>query len=453
VSHRAVVRLVKETNYANLGANEVFLQAAPVSFDASTFEIWGSLLNGARLVLMPPEAPSLSALGEALRRHKVTTLFLTTSLFQVMVDERVEDLKEVRQLLTGGEVMSASHVESYLAAAGSHAVLIHAYGPTENTTFTSTYRLHCGWRAGGKSVPIGQPIANGQVYVLDQQMELAPLGVPGELYVGGAGLAREYLRRPELTAEKFVPDRFSATPGGRLYRTGDQVRWLAEGNLEFIGRIDQQVKLRGFRVELGEIEAVLIAHPMIRESVVVAHQANSGDKRLVAYLVLSGESVGEVEPWREYLGQRLPEYMIPASFMVLSELPLATNGKVDRKRLPAPDYGFKSNGEEYVGPRTPVEELLAGLWCDVFGLERVSVTDNFFELGGHSLLATQAVSRVRKEFGIDLPVRTLFESPTIAQLAELIERAQEKNIKIEETEILPVFRVAHRIKLSSLNRQ
>ena len=291
VPHRAVIRLVKETDYLRFGADEVFLQLAPVSFDASTFELWGSLLNGARLVIMPPQTPSLAELGTALRDYGVTTLWLTAGLFHLMVDERLEDLTGVRQLLAGGDVLSAAHVQRYLATA-NNGVLINGYGPTENTTFSCTHRMEAGWQLARSSVPIGRPIMNTQVYVLDQLQEPAPIGVAGELYLGGAGLAREYLRRPELTAEKFVPHPYSAEAGARLYRTGDQVRWLADGTLEFLGRIDQQVKVRGFRIELGEIEATLSEQEEVKEAVVVARETSEGEKRLVAYVVPRAEVQG-----------------------------------------------------------------------------------------------------------------------------------------------------------------
>ena len=418
VPHRAVIRLVCETDYIRFGADEVFLQLAPVSFDASTLELWGSLLNGARLVIMPPQTPSLEELGTALRDYDVTTLWLTAGLFHLMVDERLEDLSGVRQLLAGGDVLSAAHVQRYLAAA-EQGVLINGYGPTENTTFSCTHRLEAGWELRGSSVPIGRPIMNTQVYVLDQRQEPVPIGVAGELYLGGAGLAREYLRRPELTAEKFVPHPYTREAGARLYRTGDQVRWLADGTLEFVGRIDQQVKLRGFRVELGEIESVLNEHEAVRESVVLARKDEPGERRLVAYVVAAaaaeGISAGEL---RRYLRERLPEYMVPSAFVPLASMPLTANGKVDRRALPAPE---QAGGASYSAPRTPMEEILCGIWADVFKIKPVSIEDNFFELGGHSLLATQLVSRVRETFQIDLALRRLFELPTISALADALQ--------------------------------
>ena len=427
VPHRAVIRLVRETDYIRFAADEVFLQLAPVSFDASTLEIWGSLLNGARLVIMPPQAPSLAELGTALRDYGVTTLWLTAGLFHLMVDERLEDLSGVRQLLAGGDVLSVAHVQRYLAAT-DHGVLINGYGPTENTTFSCTHRMPAGWEQQGSSVPIGRPVSNTQVYVLDQRLEPAPIGVAGELYLGGAGLAREYLRRPELTAEKFVPHPYSAEAGARLYRTGDQVRWLADGTLEFVGRLDQQVKVRGFRVELGEIEVTLGEQEKVREAVVIAREDSAGEKRLVAYVVphtevqsMQQERAQLISRLRVHLEQKLPDYMIPASFVLLDALPLTSNGKVDRRALPVPDEARPEQAGDFVAPSTPIEELLSRLWAELLRVESVGVRDDFFTLGGHSLLATRLVSRVRESFGVELPVRSLFEAPTVRDLAGHIE--------------------------------
>ncbi|HZA22780.1 MAG TPA: amino acid adenylation domain-containing protein, partial [Dehalococcoidia bacterium] len=283
IMHRSVVRLVKETHYAELSAEEVLLQFAPISFDAATLELWGSLLNGGRLVVFPAHIPSLEELGEVLQQHQVTLLWLTAGLFHQMVDQRLEDLRGVRQLLAGGDVLSVPHVRKALAALEG-GQLINGYGPTENTTFTCCYPMTEVGQIGA-SVPIGRPIANTQVYILDRQLRPVPIGVPGELYIGGDGLARDYFHRPDLTAEKFLPHPFSEAPGARLYKTGDLVRYLPEGNLEFLGRLDHQVKVRGFRIELGEIEARLGGHPGVREVVVLAREDSPGEKRLVAYVV------------------------------------------------------------------------------------------------------------------------------------------------------------------------
>jgi acyl carrier protein len=269
-------------------------------------------------------------------------------------------------------------------------------------------------------VSIGRPIANTRAYVLDRRMRAVPVGVAGEIYLGGAGLARGYLNRPELTAERFVPHPFSTEPGGRLYRTGDVGRYRADGELEYLGRADQQVKVRGFRIELGEIEATLSAHPQVRETVVVAlaSEAGSGDKRLVAYVVGEAGRTPRAGELREYLLGRLPDYMVPSAFVMLDALPLTPNGKVDRRALPAPDASRDALSAGYVAPRSAAEQVMAELWSEVLGVERVGVQDNFFELGGHSLLATQVVSRTREALQCEVPLRKLFELPTVAGLVE-----------------------------------
>ncbi|HMN29021.1 MAG TPA: amino acid adenylation domain-containing protein, partial [Caldilineaceae bacterium] len=280
IPHRGVVRLVKAVDYVDLSPAETLLQLAPFTFDAATFEIWGALLNGARLVIMPPAPPSLQEIGAAIRRHQVTTLWLTAGLFHLMVDKQIEDLVSVRQLLAGGDVLSPAHVRKACQALPACQV-INGYGPTENTTFTTCYTVTDSDEFDG-SVPIGRPIANTQVYLLDRHGQPVPIGVAGELYIGGAGLARGYLNRPELTAERFIANPFGA---GRLYKTGDLVRYLADGQIEFLGRLDDQVKIRGFRVEPGEIEAALSQHPAIRQVAVILLEDQPGHKRLVAYYV------------------------------------------------------------------------------------------------------------------------------------------------------------------------
>jgi aspartate racemase len=320
-----------------LTADEVFLQLAPLSFDASTFEIWGSLLNGAKLILMPPHMPSLKDLGRVIAQHQVTTLWLTAGLFHLMVEERLEDLKPVRQLLAGGDVLSVPHVRKVLREL-KDCQLINGYGPTENTTFTCCCSIT--ESQIGTSVPIGRPIANTQVYILDALLQPVPVGVPGELYIGGAGLARGYLNSPDLTAERFIPNPFSDDPDVRLYKTGDLARYLPDGNIEFMGRLDNQVKIRGFRIELGEIEAVLAQHPAVQENVVIVHDS-SHDKRLVAYLVLAEPAI---ETIRSFLKERLPDYMIPNAFVPIEAMPLTPNGKIDTSALPAPDTVIKRDG-------------------------------------------------------------------------------------------------------------
>ena len=417
VTHRNVVRLVKNTNYASFTADEVFLQSATISFDASTFEIWGSLLNGARLALMPPGCASLGELGKAIKRYKVTTLWLTAGLFHLMVDNHLDDLRGVRQLLAGGDVLSVPHVQRVLAEL-SGCRLINGYGPTEDTTFTCCYTITDPASLNG-SVPIGRPISNTRVYILDGCMNPVPIGVQGELYIGGDGVARGYLERPELNAERFVPDLFSKAPGARLYRTGDLVRYRPSGEIEFIGRIDNQVKVRGFRIELGEIESALAEHSSVREAVVVARKDN-GDKHLAAYLVPPAGVTPSIDELREFLKEKLPDHMVPSVFVVLESLPLSPTGKVDRHALPSTNGAKPATLRCFVPPADELELKLTRIWEKVLSVGSISVNDNFFELGGHSLLAVRLFAQIEKSFGRDLPLATLFQAPTVKQLARVL---------------------------------
>ncbi len=412
IIHRGIVRLVKEASYVSITPDDVMLQAAPIAFDASTFEIWGALLNGARLVLVPVEQPSLAELGDTLDRHQVTIAWFTSGLFNQMVDAEINRLRRVRQVLAGGDVLSVAHVRRFLQTPGT-ATLINGYGPTENTTFTCCYPMTPGAQVGS-TVPIGRPISNTQVYVLDAYLNPQPIGVPGELYVGGDGLARGYWNRPDLTAAAFVANPFSTETDARLYKTGDRVRYRSDGNLEFIGRVDHQVKIRGFRVELGEIEAVLVRHPTIDEAVVVAREDAAGGKRLVAY-VTTRESVepGELE---QYLRQHLPDSMVPV-IVVVDALAKTSAGKVDRSNLPAPSVENGARHDPPAAPRNRLEAGLVDLWRGVLQSDRLGIHDNFFDLGGHSLVATQLIARIRATYAIDLPLRALFEAPTVATLA------------------------------------
>ncbi len=380
VPHRGVVRLVKGTSFASLTSREVFLQLAPVTFDASTFEIWGCLLNGARLVVFPAHTPSLEELGQALARYQVTTLWLTAGLFHEMVEGNLEALRPVKQLLTGGDVVSVPHARKALHEL-PECRLINCYGPTEGTTFTTCHPVTAS-RPAAASVSIGRPIANTSVYILDRHLNPVPIGVGGELCIGGDGLARHYLNQSQLTSESFIRDPFSEKPGARLYRTGDLARYLPDGNIEFSGRLDHQVKIRGFRIELGEIEAVLSQHSAVQETVVLAREDVHGDRRLVAYVVPREEQPPTVSILRGFLKSKLPEHMVPSIFIFLDALPLTSHGKVDRQALPG-DTGIRPDLEKaFVAPRNPAERTLAGIWARVLGLEQVGVHDNFFELGG-----------------------------------------------------------------------
>ncbi|MGZ3461732.1 MAG: amino acid adenylation domain-containing protein, partial [Archangium sp.] len=378
IEHRSVLRTVLGVDYAHLGPEHSFLLIAPISFDASTLEVWGPLLHGARLVVFPPHSPGdVQELAAVLSRHNVTTLHLTSGLFTQMVDANLEGLRPVQQLLTGGDVVSAPHVQRVLDVL--RIPVTACYGPTESTLFASCLRMTQPSEVG-TSVPIGRPISNTQVYILDRHLQPLPPGVPGELFISGDGLARGYLGSSSLTAERFLPNPFSSTPGARMYRTGDLARHRQDGVLEFLGRIDNQVKVRGFRIELSEVEAALLSHPSVREAVVVAREDSPGLKRLVAYVTGESQALGS-EALRAFLKQRLPEYMVPSAFMHLEALPLTSNAKVDRKALPAPD-SRPELAQQFVAPRDEVEQKLASLWAAVLRLERVGIHDNFFELGG-----------------------------------------------------------------------
>ncbi len=421
VVHRGVTRLVKNTDYVDLTTEDVFLQLAPLAFDASTFEIWGALLNGGQLVVMPPQTPSLQELGYALQRYKITTLWLTAGLFHLMVDNRLEDLKSVHQLLAGGDVLSVPHVKKVLQTL-QNCKLINGYGPTENTTFTCCYPITDVSQVGD-SVSIGYPIANTQVHILDRHFQPVSIGVVGELYIGGMGLARGYLNRPELTAEKFIHNPFSDDPKARFYKTGDLVRYLSDGKIEFLGRIDHQVKMRGFRIELGEIEAVLTQHPQIQEIVVMAREDIPGDKRLIAYVVVAKQQVPSTSELRQFLAYKLPDYMIPSAFVSLETLPLTPNGKVDRQALPKPQEIEREAEAAYIAPQTELEQTIATVWQAVLHQENVGIQETFFELGGHSLLLVQMQEKLVKALNRPIPVTVLFQYSTIQALAQYLSQS------------------------------
>jgi amino acid adenylation domain-containing protein len=424
VPHRAVLRLVRGADYARFGAEETWLQVAPVAFDASTLELWAPLLNGGRVAIFPAELPTTEALGGFIARHGVTGAWLTAGLFHQMVDANLPALGGLSQLLAGGDVLSVPHVRRVLEA-HPHLRLVNGYGPTENTTFSCCHRVRAE-DAERASIPIGQPIAGSTAYVLDAHLRAVPTDVPGELYVGGEGLARGYLHAPSLTAARYVPHPFSAPSGARLYATGDRVRWRPDGTLEFLGRIDQQVKIRGYRIEPGEIEAALQRDPAVAECVVLVREDSPGDRRLVAYVVASAAAEEEADELasaiRFCLQAQLPAYMLPSAVVLMDGLPLTENGKVDRRSLPAP--ALRRDDAPSAEPRTEVERALAAVWTEVLRTDAVYLNDNFFDLGGHSLLATQVVTRVREALGVELPMARVFEAPTLAQLAAAVEAAQ-----------------------------
>jgi non-ribosomal peptide synthase protein (TIGR01720 family) len=371
-------------------------------------------LIGAQLVMARPGGHQDGLyLVEVMAERQITTLQLVPSLLQILLEEGgLETCRSLRWLFCGGEALPLALQERFFACHG--AELHNLYGPTEATIDATSWR--CERESQLQIAPIGRPIANTQVYILDRQLRPVPIGVPGELYIGGDGLARGYLHRPELTPERFLPDPFSEEPGERLYKTGDLVRYLPEGHLEFLGRLDHQVKVRGFRIELGEIEAVLGSHPGVREVVVLAREDHPGEKRLVAYMVPVDQSASGLEGLRSFLKGKLPEYMVPSAFLALEALPLTPNGKVDRRALPAPERRVV---EGYVPPCTPTEELLAGIWAEVLRQERVGRHDNFFALGGDSILCIQVTARAHQA-GLYLTPKQLFQHQSIAELAVIV---------------------------------
>ena len=429
VTHQAVNRLVLNTNYIQFTPDDRVVQASNIAFDAATFEIWGALLNGAKIIIIAKSVLlSPQELALSLKENQISVLFLTTAFFNQLANLVPQAFSSLRCLLFGGEAVEPKWVQEVLEK-GAPQRLLHVYGPTENTTFSSWYLVE-NVASTATTIPIGKAIANTQIYLLDKNLQPVPIGVVGELHIGGMGLAKGYLNRPELTQEKFIPNPFEKdevippTPlnkdgnePSKLYKTGDLARYLPDGNIEYLGRIDNQVKIRGFRIELGEIEAVIGQNEDVQSACVIAREDNPGDKRLVAYLVPQPEITLTIDEIRQFLKAKLPDYMVPNAFVILEALPLTPNGKIDRRALPAPDLQSKG---EYIAPRNPIEEKIAQIWAEVLKLERVSIEDNFFELGGHSLLATQVISRCQEAFEIALPLRYLFESPTIAQLSAVI---------------------------------
>jgi amino acid adenylation domain-containing protein len=438
VGHREVVQLVCETDFVQMGPGDRVAQASSASFDALTFEAWGALLNGATLVGIAREVLlSPAALRRELRERGITTLYQTTALLNQLSREQPDVFATLREVLFGGQAVDADSVRRLLRS-GKPRRLLHVYGPTETTAWC-TYEAVEEVAEDALTVSVGRPIGNARIYILDAALQPVPVGVPGEAYVGGAGVVRGYLGRPALTAERFVPDPFAAEPGARMYRTGDRLRWKTDGRLEFVGRLDEQVKIRGFRIEPGEVESALSAHPDVREARVLVREDEPGEKRLVAYVIGSADA----EALRAHLRRSLPEYMVPAAFVALDRLPLTPSGKLDAASLPAPDFGAAEEG--YVAPRTPVEEVLAGIWAEVLRLERVGVRENFFELGGHSLLATRVISRVQAVLAVEATVRALFEAPTVAELAERVEALRRAGapalppiVAVERTDALPL---------------
>jgi amino acid adenylation domain-containing protein len=427
IKHYNISRVVKNTNYLEITKDDVVLQLSNYAFDGSTFDIYGAILNGAQLVLAKKETVlDISRLADLIRKENISVFFITTALFNTMIDLEAECLKGVRKVLFGGERVSFQHVKQALQILGKDKI-IHVYGPTESTVFATYYPIN-EVDEGLGTIPIGKPIANTEVYILDNEMKLLPKGAPGELYIGGDGLAGGYLNRPDLTEERFVKNPFRE---GIIYKTGDQVRYLADGNIVFLDRLDNQVKLRGFRIELGEIEKALLNHEKIREAVVLVREDQPGNKYLCAYLVADEElALSEI---RAHLLKTLPDYMVPASIVFLNEIPLTSNGKIDQKALRQYETSVDYTADNET-PSSQLEIELQNIWREVLGVANIGINTNFFEVGGHSLKATIVASKIHKRLDIEVPLGEIFKNPTIKELARFIDNSERQSL----TPILPV---------------
>jgi amino acid adenylation domain-containing protein len=413
VPHRGVVRLIHDPNYTVLDSEQVLLLLSALAFDVSTFELWGSLCKGGTLAVCPPGTPTAVELEEILRRHQVTVLWLTSGLFNAMVDVKPSSLAGVKQLLVGGEALSPPHVRKAIEYG---VPVANGYGPTEGTTFAVAHPLISVLEAR-TSIPIGLPISHTYVRIVDEDLKPVPFGVPGELLLGGPGVVRGYQGRPDLTAERFVPD--ALVPGARLYRTGDIVRQDPDGTIHYIGRQDHQVKIRGHRVELGEVEAAISELPPVRVAAAAAHLGADGVKQLVGYVVLDSADPDDLAQLGDELRRQVPDFLVPTAWVRLDELPMNSNGKVDRAALPLPSAVQVTR--EFVAPRTPAERAVADIWAEVFGLPRVGRHDDFFALGGHSLMILRIVAVLRERHGIEVTVRSFLEHRTVSALASAID--------------------------------
>jgi len=417
VPHKAIVRLCKNSNFIEYSDKLRFLQLSNVGFDASTFEIWGSLLNGAELVLMPYIRPTLSQIAEVITENKIDVLWLTSGLFTLMVDSESNSLKSLKYLLSGGDVLSVPHVIQAMGILGPGKI-INGYGPTENTTFTTTYKLF-DMTGIKRSVPIGQPVSNTYVYILDDNLKHVPIGIEGQLYTGGEGLALRYHNKEALSKEKFIKDPYDVSGKSIIYKTGDIVRWNNSGEIEFIGRDDNQIKIRGFRVEINEIERVIRDYKGIKECAVIVKGDNAINKNLVAYVVYRSE-VFNNNDLLSYLESLLPDYMIPSQFISVDKLALNEQGKIDRNDLLNIKTEIKDSNVDYFAPISETEKFISSIWQNVLLRENISVNSNFFKIGGHSLAAIQILAEIEKKYSISLPLSVFFEHTTISSLAKVV---------------------------------
>jgi amino acid adenylation domain-containing protein len=459
VTHANLSRLfsVTERLFA-FAPTDVWTMFHSQAFDFSVWEMWGALLSGGRLVVVPRETSRTpEAFHELLVRERVTVLNQTPSAFRQLmsVDEEHggEGLEALRVVIFGGEALEASSLRGWVERHGDERPqLVNMYGITE-TTVHVTYRrvrreeVEQGQRGSGSR--IGRALGDMRVYVLDEGMKVVPVGVKGELYVGGGGVARGYLNRGDLSGERFVPDGESGVEGERMYRTGDVGRWIRGGELEYLGRVDEQVKVRGYRIELGEIEATLVRHPAVLEARVLVREDSLEDKRLVAYVVPRPFEIFNSSDVRSVLSETLPAYMIPSAFVVLDRMPLTSNGKLDQSALPAPVEGTSLTEVEFVPPQTEEEEALALIWARLLKVERVGMNDNFFDVGGHSVLATRLISEINKQFQVDVSVRVVFETPTAGSIAKAVQQARAESGRSQEPAIVPVVRQVRRVRRSA----
>ncbi len=434
VLHQGIVRLLFGIDYVDLVPPRTILQMAPLTFDASTFEIWGALLHGGRCVIFPERIPSIASLGAILSGQRIDTLWLNASLFNAIVDEAPEILAGIKQLLIGGEPLSVAHVCAALEKLPATRI-VNGYGPTEATTFTCCHRVPRTLSAQSPSVPIGRPIANTTVYLLDPSGHPCPIGVPGEIHIGGRGVARAYLNRPDLDRERFVPDPFGAAPGNRLYKSGDRARWLPDGTIEFLGRRDDQVKIRGFRVEPAEIESELRKHPAVRGAVVAAIGDGQGSRRLAAGIIPEPPCRPTAAELKEFIRRRLPAFMIPETVSFFDSFPVSFSGKIDRRAV-ASMLASREEGGTARRPPTGARELeLARIWKDILGHEQIGADDDFFDLGGHSLLAVRAAARITWATGLPVTVNAIFRFPTVSRLAAHLQSADGKP---DDSPLLPL---------------
>jgi amino acid adenylation domain-containing protein len=438
IPHRAIVnRLLWMQDAYRLTPSDRVLQKTPFSFDVSVWEFFWPLLTGAKLVVALPGGHKDGAyLANLIREEKVTTIHFVPSMLSAFLEQGGLETScaSLKRVICSGEALPFELQQRFFSLLP--AELHNLYGPTE-TTVDVTYWA-CERDSRLRTVPIGRPIANTQIYILDRHLQPTPIGVPGELHIGGIGLARGYHNRPELTAEKFIPDPFRSEPGARLYKTGDLARYLANGAIEYMGRMDHQVKIRGFRIELGEIEFVLAELPGVREAVVLAREDAPGDKRLVAYLTFKDGQSPNPSELRGLLQAKLPEYMVPSAFVTLEGFPLTPNGKVDRKALPAPEEKNIEIEQSYVAPTTYSEQVLCRIWRKWLKLERVGTQDNFFDLGGYSLLAVRVIGEINKILKAHLNVPTFFENPTIERLARILEQEHRFRPEPHEPQLVPL---------------